>query len=547
MTRRFTQNTQIVLAVLTLCVPCVARCLADDTERAAKQWKIAERRSDIYADCAHNVSRLLQGWLDLKQDPKTRLFSKGGRWDDHNEAADHYSSLVLMAFYVNPRLNQKGGPLHETLVNSQRLCTTPSSLPATYDLKKFAQGKEATFGALSEWLRDGLLRVVEVMGRENDWYREMERLVGAMIAEADRRGGMLHAFRGHEPQGNILQTLARLYAMSGEEKYLNEAEELADALLLDPRHAVRDVRFQDHGCELVPGLGELFVLESQLGRAKTAEYHAPMRRLLDGILQSAAHPETGLLCRPAKAADGNVGWSQSTDTWGYVLFTLENYDRATGENRYREAILKPMRWLAKNRPQYPILKNSLWPRSVSSDDWSDSHESMLVLWNRYRDVEGAFDWLDWSTHQHCHRRTPDAKYGPYNGGHFDGSTGRCLCLHMMLCSQGVRAIRFTEGVGVGAVQDNGELLLSVSAAIPWSGKLRFDSPRCEFPTATINWARLNEMPQWFVVRPDKKYHVCVDGSDAVVVDGGWLIEGFPLEVDEDQTCRICVRAVESGG
>jgi len=544
MIRPVTQSTQIVIVVLTLFPACVARCSAEQIENTESLWINAERRSGIYADCARNVSRLLQGWIDLKQDPRTRLFSKGGRWDYHNEAADHFSSLVLMAFYVNPRLNQKGGLLHETLVNSQRLCATPNGLPSTYDLKNSAQGNEATLGALSEWLRDGLVRIVEVMGSDNDWHREMERLVDAMIAEAERRGGMVQAFQGPEPQGNMLQTLVRLYAMTGNTKYLGAAEELADAVLLDPRRAIRDVRFQDHGCELVPGLGELFVLESQLGRAKAAEYHEPMRRLLDGILRSAAHPETGLLCRPAKDRDGKVGWRQPPDTWGYVLFTFENYDRATGENRYREAIQKPMRWLAKSRAQYPSLKNTTWPRSVSSDDWSDSHESMLVLWNRYRNVEGAFDWLDWSTLQHCHRRSPDAKYGPYNGGHFDGSTGRCLCLHMMLCSQGVRVTPFAEGVGVGAVERDSELLLTVRAATPWSGMLRFDSPRCEFPTATINWARLNEMPQWYVVRPETKYHVQVDGSDAILVDGCKLTDGLPLTVDENQTRRIRVRAVD---
>jgi len=517
----------------------------EEAMEANTPWKTAENRSEIYADCARNVRRLLQGWIDLKQDPKTRLFSKGGKWDYHNEAADHYSSLVLMAFYVNPQLNQKGGALHETLVNSQRLCATSSGLPTTYDLKNFTQSDPTTLGALSEWLRDGLLRIVEVAGRDNDWYRELERLVDAMIAEADRRGGMIHAFRGPEPQGNILQTLARLYAMSGKQRYLDAAEELADAVLLDPRWAIRDIRFQDHGCELVPGLGELFALECQLGRPKAAAYREPMRDLLDGILRSAAHPETGLLCLSAKGEDGKLEWRQSTDTWGYVLFTFDNYDRATGENRYRAAITKPMRWLADNLPKYASLKNTLWPRSNSSDDWSDSHESMLVLWNRYPDIEGAFEWLDWSTLGHCHRRFPEKKYGPYNGGHFDGSTGRCLCLHMMLSSQGVRAVPFAEGVGVGGARSNGELLLTVRTAAPWNGVLRFDGPRTEHTAATINWARLNEMPQWFVVRPEEQYRIKLGDSEAVVVEGSKLIGGFPVTVGRNGTIRLCVRPAKT--
>jgi len=126
-----------------------------------------------------------------------------------------------------------------------------------------------------------------------------------------------------------------------------------------------------------------------------------------------------------------------------------------------------------------------------------------VLWNRYPDVPEAFEWLDWATRQHIHRRHPDRKYGPYTGGHFDGSAGRTLCIHMMLCSQGVRALPFAEGLRLGAVQRGGELFLTFESEAAWEGRLLFDGPRTQHKGATLDWARINEMPQWFVVRPER--------------------------------------------
>lgn len=92
MTRSITRSTGIVFVVFSIIAAftCTARCSAGETREKESLWEIAQHRSAIYADCARNVRRLLQGWIDLKQDPKTRLFSRAGGWDYHNEAADHY-------------------------------------------------------------------------------------------------------------------------------------------------------------------------------------------------------------------------------------------------------------------------------------------------------------------------------------------------------------------------------------------------------------------------------------------------------------------------
>ncbi len=521
-------------------------------ESLEQLWRTAQARGVIYEDCGRNACRLLQGWIDQKRDPATHLYSRGQQWNYHNEAADHYSSLVLMAFYLKPELLQEGGTLQQTLMSCHRLCRTPSGLLANYNLKTKSRERVASLAHLSEWLRDGLLRIVEVLGTENQWYQELERLTDAMLAEAERRGGLSAAFTAPEPVGNMLQTLTRLYAFSGKQRYLLAAEELADVALAHPEKTLGTVSFRDHGCELVPGLSELFALEAQLGRAKAKEYHQPLQLVLDRILESSAHPVSGLFANWSPTVGGQRRWSRPPDTWGYVLFAFQNYDSATGEKRYRAAVEKPLRWLTDQRENF-ARQRRLWPQADSSDSWSDSYESMLVLSRRYPLIPETELWLDWATCQHIHRKQSDRPYGPYTGGHFDGSTGRTLCLHMMLNSQGVRAIPFDEGVQLGAVQQNNVLYLSLESETGWEGKLYFDHPRNEHQAAKIHWARINEMPQWFVVNPQQHYQLLQthqlqdsqlqdsqlqDSQGSRTVEGKSLIAGLDVVVQPKKPLRL---------
>ena len=264
------------------------------------------RRGKSYAECGLSAQRLLQGWMDKNYDRKTKLiFRKSGnrrvRWDYHDVAADYYSSLVLIANYVAPELIQERAKLYETLLSSKRLCTLPSSLPGVYYFDTGKVESEATYLALSEWLRDGLIRIAENLGTGNIWYEEMCRLCNAMIRVGAQRGGLYRQCSGStEALGNMLQSLSRLYILSGEKRYLRAAEEIADALLLDPtvdtfrKMVERRDSFRDHGCEMIPGLAELFVVECQIKSDRARSYRRPLLQILDRILQTSAHPETGL-------------------------------------------------------------------------------------------------------------------------------------------------------------------------------------------------------------------------------------------------------------
>ncbi len=514
-------------------------------------------RGESYAECGASARRLLQGWIDNNYDPETKLiFRKVGkrrlRWDYHNVAADYYSSLVHISHHVAPEYIQPGAKLHQTLPSSRQICTQPNGIPGIYYFDTGKVESEASYLELSEWLRDGLIRIVENLGADNIWYEELCRLSDDMIRVGRERGGLYQQCSDNtETLGNMLQSLSRLYIMSGEKRYLDAAREIGDSLLLDPANDTfrkmveRRDSFRDHGCEMIPGLAELFVVECMLESERAKSYREPLMKVLDQILETSAHPKTGLFCGDLDK-HGNTVWLQPPDTWGYVLFSYENFDRATGTDRYRKAIEKPIRWLLENRENFEECKKAkLWPQATHRDTWSDSHESMIILANRLEIFDRqVFDWLEWMTLQSEHRRHLDKKYGPYLNAHDDGSTGRCLCTQMMACSRGVRHAPFQEELRIGGMPFGDGLVLSLESAKPYRGKLRFDRPRCVYPTGTLDWARLNEMPQWFVVEPDKKYFVTPNTSQETVMLGKELIDGLPVSVEPGVVRTVWVRPVE---
>ncbi len=510
-----------------------------EAQAASKTWLEAQRRGEIYRECLRNADMILQDWMTYKRDPVTSLYSKGGTWEYANEGADHYASLVLMANFVDHEELEPGGSLYTTLVNSINLCASPTGIPTTYSLTTYTQGSVSSAGAIAEWLRDGLIRITEVMGDGNIWYEEQIRLSDAIIARAASLGGMMTMFTGLENRGTIMQAFARLTAMSGDTRYLEAAEEIADYYLADPLVRIGTEPFRDHGCEIVPGLGDVFIVECKLGRPRAVTYHDPMQVLLDRILEIGREPNSGLLYYSANLVTGTVDKRMIVDDWGYVLFALDAYDRATGENRYTEALLKPLCWLTDKRP---IWLETIWFIHNTIDDWSDSYESTVNIWHQFPIIRG-YDRLNWHTYQGGHRNyTPGDLYGPGNGGHYDGSTGRCLSNHAMLSSQGVRALPFRRDLRCGAVPRGKELYVSVKADSAWSGALYFDGPRFANPlTLNMDWARINQLPAWFVVEPTASYQVSIDGAAPVTCTGLQLQQGIPVNVLTDEWINLHIR------
>jgi hypothetical protein len=90
------------------------------------------------------------------------------------------------------------------------------------------------------------------------------------------------------------------------------------------------------------------------------------------------------------------------------------------------------------------------------------------------------------------------------------------------------------------MEKDGSLYLSIDSDTEWNGKICFDWPRAEHAAAEINWARINEMPQWFVVKPEEEYRVRFPDSESDVMAGQKLIDGIELAVTPGQMQRIMI-------
>ncbi len=191
-------------------------------------------------------------------------------------------------------------------------------------------------------------------------------------------------------------------------------------------------------------------------------------------------------------------------------------------------------WIAKTSDELYLL--AYRPPWGNWDDWSDSYESMIGLWKHYPELPRVFGWLQFMTERH--RSGWMEEYGPFSGDHFDGSTMRRLALHMNLALQGVRTIPYTEKLRLGGFEKNGQLFLHAESEAPWTGRLCFDWPRSEYKAAKIDWARINEMQEWYTVRPQLRYDVAVDGERPITLSGKQLIDGFPIELKPGRVRRI---------
>jgi hypothetical protein len=74
----------------------------------------------------------------------------------------------------------------------------------------------------------------------------------------------------------------------------------------------------------------------------------------------------------------------------------------------------------------------------------------------------------------------------------------------------------------------------------WKSRLCFDWPPNEFPAGVLDWACIVEMPQWYLVRPERNYRVATGASPGRAVPGSELISRLEPVLDAGQKVRIRV-------
>jgi hypothetical protein len=485
--------------------------------------------------------RVLLAWL-THADPKTLLLPdripgraqglKPGdmsrQYTPHNSGADLYPYLILTANITDPDLYN--GRLMQMLRNEIRFTTKGSSIPANLEMSTGELGPPSLFGA-GEYAKDGLLTVTEYLGRTPWFYRMVDMIIDAMNqAPVPSRFGMLPASDA-ELNGDYLQALVRLAAMTGDRRFIEWARRIGDAYIeevLPGNHGVPSgkwdfdkhsgdgrLRLRDHGNETVVGLVLLYALENYWQTPRTEKYRPVISKMLDRILESS-NPD-GMLYNEVEAATLQPVNKGLSDNWGYVYAAIYAFYQCTGETKYRDAVRKVL----GNLPRY---RNFGWEPNAklplgSFDGYADSLEGAIYLINR-EPVPAALDWIESEIKVMLAMQQPDGHIENWYG---EGNFNRTAILYALMKSQGARPDVWKLGVRVGAVREGEKLYLSLEA--PQATKIQLDYARHRrVLNFDKNYARLNEFPEWYSVDENTLYrlHSVNGGSEQILLGSEWV-------------------------
>lgn len=461
-------------------------------------------------------------------------------------AADLYPFLVLTAFFSDREL--LSGYLMEFLRREIELTTAADGLPRDYFFNPGRQDEKDLeyniFGA-SEYAKDGLTPVVEWMGR-TPW---LQRMID--LTEAIYRNLPIHTNFGPLPSGsaevngNLLQTLCRLYGITRDVKYLQWAESIGDAYCFEvlklnsglpahtwdfSTHEGSDfLNLRDHGCEIIGGLALLFCIENDEERSRAKSYYWPIKQMLDRLSQTVN--EDGQFPNRIHCQDLTVIQGPLNDNWGYLYTAWWDFYLATGETRYRDLIAHALTCLPKYR-------NAEWERNPA-DGFADSIEGALEMINRIPSPV-ALDWIDSEIQNML---ALQQKEGYIEGWYGDGNWNRTALMYMLLKTQGCFLWPWDGAIQMGAASNADTLYLALKTRAPWRGRLYFDHPRhADIFNFKANYARINEFPEWFTVSPLTLYNIDFYDSQMLPLRrlGGELQQGLELDLKKNNVCLLRV-------
>jgi hypothetical protein len=507
--------------------------------------ELARERGPRFERALSAMERVMRAWLSHADDRTLLLPDRIGparpaasrrEYTPHNSGADLYPYLILTAHLVDPPLYR--GRMMEMLRNEVRYTSAEASIPGNLDLETGRLGPPSLFGA-GEYAKDGLVSVTEYLGRTPWYYRMVDMVADAMArAPVESRYGRLPA-PDSELNGDYLQVLARLAVMTGDQRFIDWARRIADAYIeevLPGSHGVpsgrwdftahtgdRRLRLRDHGNELVVGLVLQYANEQRWQSPRAKSWRPVIARMLDRILASA-NPD-GLLYNEVDAATLEPRETGLSDNWGYVYGAVYAFYQCTGEQRYRDAVIRVLR----NLPKY---RRHVWePRSDPSlplgsfDGYADSIESALYLAAR-EPVPEAIDWIESEIQVMLDMQRPDGHVEYWYG---EGNFNRTAMLYALMQSQGIRPVHWRRGMQIGAIRQGDRLHLSL--VLPSATVVRFDYARHRrVLNLDRNYARLNEFPEWFVVDENTLYRLrpATGPSRELIRLGSELIEGVEL-------------------
>ncbi len=498
-------------------------------------FKKAEQNSVLANEGFVRCRNFTNAWLE-HADPASGLIPRNLEkdkdfWNARDAAADNYPFMVLTSFFTDQEMFR--GTMLDMLHNEKRLTSRVGALPDDYSFSK--QGflhedvrmPQIVFGS-SEYVKDGLLPLTEWLG-ESPWSERMMDILYDLRKHVDVAGKVgkdtyKNATR-EEVNGELLQTLSRVYWMTGDEALLEWAMDIGDFYLLGDHHPAKDLEYlklRDHGCELVSGLCELYVSTHFARPEKSALYKQPLYEMLDRILEVGRNGD-GMFYNAINPKTGEIADDGIADTWGYTLNGYYAVFMIDSVERYREAVLKVFSNIDKYR-------NFDWEHG-SSDGYADAIESALNLFNRIRD-ERVADWIDSEIKVMWAKQKED---GIIEGWHGDGNFARTTIMYNLWKSQGLYVQPWREDLTLGAEQRGDTLFVSLSTEKPWQGKLFFDKKRHKANMhLPIDWPRINQFPEWFTVEKGKNYMMTrLKTKDRFLIKGNALLNGTVIHIESD--------------
>jgi hypothetical protein len=531
----------------------IISCTSGNRQFMVTDFAVAVENGRMANEGLLRCQRYVYDWLEYA-DPVSGLIPRDlaglkDIWNAQDAAADNYPFMVLTAAITDKELFD--GRMHEILEAEQRLTNRIDRLPDNYSFSRQGFAREELnldniiFGA-SEYVKDGLLPLTEYLG-PSPWSERMTGLIDDIWKHAayETPFGIIPSLNV-EVNGEMLQALSRVYRMTGDKKYLEWAVRLGDYYLLGQNHPTRDLhllRLRDHGCEIVSGLSELYIITAYDLPEKRDEYQKPVYEMLDRILETGRN-EHGLFYNQVDPVSGEIIDGNIADNFGYTynafysVYMLDNY------TPYRDAVLKGLANLTHYRDYN-------W-ENQSSDGFADAIEGALNLYNR-EPLVNTGEWVEneimimWSLQDSARRPGTEAFRGNgiIEGWHGDGNFARTTIMFCLWKTQGVTMEPWKSTLTFGADWSDDMLKIAISSEKPWEGTLRFDVPRHQtIFNLPIDYPRINQFPEWFTVKDNKQYKIMdmVRGNEKIYT-AAELSDGIQLKVKEGQKILLMVREI----
>ncbi|MBM3492947.1 MAG: hypothetical protein FJX72_01295 [Armatimonadetes bacterium] len=517
-------------------------------------WKVASSesgrlaiRGEIASRCFGRAVGVLKGWWATRDTQYGLLPRRTDEpvWAPSDNAADLMPFLFLTDHYTGAGYTSG---LLGLLESERRLTNRDGVLPDWFSMKTGTwvhrePDLQRMIFCAAEYCKDGLMPMTEAMGK-GPWSTRMLELLDAVIERAPvaTAFGRIPA-ADTEVNGDMLQVLGRVHAMTGEKRYLDQLVSIADAYCLEvipgtggipshrwdfAEHKVRTDTFNlnDHGNEIILGLSEAFIAAKRFRPEAAARWQAPLARMFRRLMDKCRHAD-GLWVGQVKATTGAVENASTPDTWGYALAGVVAFAEASGDQRL----------LREAEAMLHALRNPRYTHWNGADAYADSIEGAVLLANRFPSVD-VDRWLNLVLPVFLACQRDD---GIVEGWYGDGNYARTALMVALRMTEGAFCRPWSSGLRIGAVRAGSGVRVQLRSDAPWTGRLHFDTPRHRtILRLESDYVRLNKWPEWFTVSETGRYRVTGPGRTSRVVAGSDLAAGLQVTVPAGRAVTLHV-------